>query len=778
MSQPAAEQGGRFRSLLLVGIALGIICGVSLYLRVALPHKYIFVGDAVWFRETDAYYHMRQIESLVHHFPHVNSFDPYVLYPGGGSGVARPFFDWLVAAIILLLSFGSPSQHFIEVVGAYMPAILGTLALIPMYLVGKELFNRGVGLISAALLAILPGEFLNRSLLGFTDHHVVEVLFSTTVVLFLIMAIKRAREREISFSCLWSEDRARVGRPLLYSSLAGIFLGAYLLSWIGGLMFVFIIFAYLVIQFLVDHLTGRSTEYLCLVGSPCFLVCFFMLLIFLGKGGTDVIHCVSLTIAVLVPIFLALLSRFMAARRIKPVFYPFALAALGGIGLAAFYALSPALLSSMLSRFSVFAPSAGMRTVLEVQPLNLAIAWRNFTTSFLLFFVSLGLLIYAAIKEKRAELNLLLVWSVVMLIAILSQRRFGYYFAVNVALFAGYFSWRMLELAGWHRLFIKQKMKVVKKVKKGRGGEERVREKVLVRPRDAMIKVSIVAALLFLLVFFPNVGYARGLADSPGLMTQGWYEALIWLRDNTPEPFGDPDFYYARYQPREEFIYPDTAYGVMSWWDYGYWIMQVAHRLPIANPGQARAAEAGRFFIAQNETSANELAEEFGVRYVMIDHAMPTTKFYAMPTWAGVNVSEFYEVYYQRADGGKLQPVVLYYPAYYRSMVVRLYNFNGQAQTPTRCLVVSYEEKITWLGIKYKEITSSVSFPSYESAAEYVARQETGNYRIVGNDPLVTPVPLEELKTYKLVYESQAKAQIAGKYVPSVKVFEKGTGYF
>ncbi|GAI16774.1 unnamed protein product, partial [marine sediment metagenome] len=59
---------------------------------------------------------------------------------------------------------GSPSPHTIDAVGAYVPAILGTLTIIPVYFIGKELFNRWVGILAAALVAILPGEFLNRSL--------------------------------------------------------------------------------------------------------------------------------------------------------------------------------------------------------------------------------------------------------------------------------------------------------------------------------------------------------------------------------------------------------------------------------------------------------------------------------------------------------------------------------------------------------------------------------------------------------------------------------------
>ncbi|GAG63582.1 unnamed protein product, partial [marine sediment metagenome] len=223
---------------------------------------------------------------------------------------------------------------------------------------------------------------------------------------------------------------------------------------------------------------------------------------------------------------------------------------------------------------------------------------------------------------------------------------------------------------------------------------------------------------------------------------------------NSPEPFDDPDFYYELYPPRDEFEYPETAYGVMSWWDYGYFIMQISHRIPNANPGQVGAVEAGKFFTAQNESSANSLADELGSKYVVIDYDMPTGKFYAMVEWAGESVDDFYEVYYlPQQGGGRL--VALYYPAYYNSTVARLYNFDNKAVIPTESVVISYAEAEEE-GISYKVITDTWSFPTYEEAEAYVADQESGDYRIVGTSPFSSPVPLEELNSYELIYQSEA----------------------
>jgi oligosaccharyl transferase (archaeosortase A-associated) len=581
-------------------------------------------------------------------------------------------------------------------------------------------------------------------------------------------------------------------------------------------MFIFIIFIYLVIQFIVDHLRRKSIDYLCIIGAPLFIIAFLMLLPLLAKDSLDIMTRVSLLIAILVPIVLSIISRLMAARAWKPVYYPLVLLGLTGIGLGLLHAINPSLLGSMLGNFSIFTPTGARLTIMEVTGLlfpqgtfTFGMAWANFTTAFFISFVALVMLAFALVKERSAHKTLFLVWNVVMLMAVLGQRRFGYYYAVNAALLTGYFSWKMLDIAGLSKLLAKPK-EVVETVKKFRKKKKQTREKAkprtFMQPRGVWITVIVVGIVLFFLVIFPNtglwkdsptdlggghyVGYTKPLALQAPIMDNGWYTACSWLRDNSPEPFGDPDFYYELYPPKSEFEYPETAYGVMSWWDYGYFIMQIGHRIPNANPGQAGAVEAGKFFTAQNETSANMLANESGTKYVMIDQAMVTGKFYAMAEWAGKNTTEFYQGYFAPVSSDALQLVYLYYPAYYNCTVARLYNFDGEAVVPSTnsTIEVSWE----WItgkdllnsgykmivysvdrvvpvdeGAQYSVIVGAQYFSSYEEAETYVSAQQPGNYDIGGLSPFVTTVPLEALNSYELVYPLEATTSSA-----TVKIFK------
>jgi len=766
---------------LLAGMILGVFFGIALFLRVYLPYDQVFAGDWIKFTGADAYYHMRLVDNLLHHFPRFITFDPYTFYPAGSSVGWPHFFDWFIAGIAWLVGLGSPTQHTIDVVGVYFPAVLGALTVIPVYFIGRELFNRWAGVISAGLIALIPGEFIGRSILGFADHHVAEALFSTITMLFLILAVKNARKGQMTFNNLRRRDWSTITKPIVYSLLAGIFLAIYLLTWIGGLLFIFLIFAYFVVQFIIDHLRGETTDYLGIVGTLSLFIAAVITLPLLPQTWLSPLYLPSFVIAVVTPVVLAGLSRLMAGVRLKPAYYPLTLLGIGLAGLAIFYFIDPSLLKAMVGRFSVFNPSGAALTILEVHPLlfpegsfSLSAAWGNFTTGFFLSFISLGIIIYFIIKRGEADKTMLAVWGLIILAATLGQRRFAYYFAVNVALLAGYLSWLILEVAGFKKAAV-EPSQAAGKIKAGKGRPKRP-QKGGSRPTARYIIMALAVVGVFFLSFFPNISPAIATAKAAHFApSDAWCESLSWMKENTPEPFGDPDFYYELYEPPQQgeaYDYPESAYSIMAWWDYGHWITRIAHRIPICNPFQQGASKAARFFIAQDEESASQIASELDSKYIVIDYATAVDKFYAMPTWAGGNQEGYYDVYYQE-QGSRLVPVLLFKAQYYRSMAARLYNFGGGEVTPQSSTVVGYQEKVSREGVRYKEIISSKSFPSYEEAEAYISSQESDNYQVVSANPFISPVPLAKLEGYRLIYSSNSQVTLTGiGAVSEVKIFE------
>jgi len=360
-----------------------------------------------------------------------------------------------------------------------------------------------------------------------------------------------------------------------------------------------------------------------------------------------------------------------------------------------------------------------------------------------------------------------------MLAAALAMRRFAYYFAVNVALLTGFLSWEILKFAGFKELMTKP-TEVPARLERQKA-KLRKRQKGGFRLTHRYVKMALGVIVVFFLAFFPNispaVATARQAIFTPG---DGWCESLVWMRDNTPDPFGDPDFYYELYEippPGEGYSYPETAYGIVARWGYGYWITRLGHRIPNANPGTGHRGEA-HIFIAQDEASANEIMSRSGAKYVIVDDGTTTSFFHNIATLSGSSPEEFYDTYYLPQEG-ELRPITLFYPEYYHSLVVRLYNFNGDKVVPQKCLVISYQEKVDHDGGIYRQITSAQFFSSYEEAEAYVTNQEADNYRIVGSNPFISPVPLEKLKNYRLVHSSDSLIlQLDVGMIPEVKIFE------
>jgi dolichyl-diphosphooligosaccharide--protein glycosyltransferase len=591
-------------------------------------------------------------------------------------------------------------------------------------------------------------------------------------MLFLILAIKSAWHGQLTFKHLRRWDWIFIRKPLIYSLLVGILLGIYLLTWRGALIFLFIIFVYFVIQFVIDHLRHRPTDYLFFIAT----MVFFISLIVFWPAFPSKIHLSSLVIALLTPAFLIGASWLTIKWKIRRGYYPLVLIVFGMLGLIIVNVINPSLLSPVLGSFSrIFTQSVTLTTIGELQPilfprniLSISVVWDNFTTGFFLGFVALGIIIYSHIKRGESDKTLFIIWSLVILVLTLVWRRFSPFWGINIALLVGYLSWLILE-------FCNLKQRTTKPVETKTAVKKKVKEKArwqgIFPFTNRRINMTVGFIVIFFLAFYPNIAPAIATAkETRYTPSDAWVESLSWLKDNSPDPFNDPDFYYRFYET--PFHYPETAYGVVAWWDYGYWVIRIGHRLPNCDPGGGNRAGVARFFTAQDEAQGNANINKLGSEYIIIDHATATTKYHGVVTYAGETTEKFYDDYYGRVDN-KLVPVRLYHPEYYRSMVIRLYNFEGREVTPNRSDVILYEERVTRDGTRIKEVINVESFPNYQEAEAYVSSRKSSNHhRIVSHDPFMSPVPLEALEQYELVYKSDnLTTQTNVSNISEVKIF-------
>jgi dolichyl-diphosphooligosaccharide--protein glycosyltransferase len=752
---------------------------VALYFRIALPYAAIFDGQWVKFSGVDSYYYMRLVDNLLANFPRLMQFDPYFIYPGGTAGGGAPvFFAYILAGTIKLLGGAAPSQQTADAIAAFVPAVMGCLLVIPVFFIGRALANRWAGLVAALLLAMMPGQLLSRTLLGATDHHAAELFFTSFFMLFFILAIQHGRR--FTYDQLRRGQFPPAGRHIPYSFIAGIILGLYLITWQGALMLVLIIFIYFIIQFISDHLRGFPTDYLSKMAITCFLIA---LLIFLPVSR-DKMTLLALAAVMLMPVALNIISTVIAARGVKPVYFIATVAGLLVAGGLAAWLLFPAIFSSVSGYLYGFFSWRGDQNVVgEMKslffpggPFTMEVAWSEFALALYTGLAGLALLIYQCVKKGDPGHIFMAAWCMVWMFISFGMVRFTACFAICLALLTGYLAGSIIY-ALWPRPGQQAEVRPRKKLKKAAAKSQSLSAGLL----TALIIVVLSVAAVMAPCAAGSAGLARGNLSTP---SNAWMEALAWLRENTPEPFGSGDYYYRLYltpAAGKAYDYPSSAYGVAVWTDYGYWVTRIGHRIPVTNPGIIPTTDAGNwvlrgeqnYFTAQDGAAAAKIMSDWGAKYVIVDGriASPNDKFYALASLTGRQETDFYELCWQKKEG-KYVPLLVFYPEFYRTTVIRLYNFDGKQAIPQSTLVMAWQEQALPDGQKFKEISGFKKFNSDIEAQAFISSQKSGNYRIIGADPLSSPVPLEALDGYKLVYQSSEKAGAGSSPLPVIKIFE------
>jgi dolichyl-diphosphooligosaccharide--protein glycosyltransferase len=746
-------------------VVLLVIAFISFWIRIVIPWSNVFQNGKVMLGGNDPYYHMRLTEVTIHNFPHRMWFDPMTNFPHGSVLYWGPIHDQIVAFLALIAGFGSPDTHTVYAVGAIIPAVLGILLLIPVYVIARELWGIKAALFASLIIAVLPGQILSRTILGFADHHANEIFFSTLTIMFLVLAIK---ERRIEFSLR--------SRSFLYLIGASISYAVYQLSWTGALMFALLISIFIIVQAVVDHLRGRRIDYICMC-SLIFLLPLFLVLPICDFKSFGYLYYSIITVAALLlatilgPLLLSL-SRLMDKLQKRTehsltLYYPIVLVAVGIIVLFIISNFVPSLFSTIKSAFTILTKSTvGELTIAEATPIffprgkfTLDMVNGNFGMAFYLSLVGLALLFMRIIKKWKAEEMLILVWSIVIFDAMYQQNRFAYYYAVNVALLTGLVLSYLVDRMGMQEL----SKKYVQSVHSFKGFHEPF-VKILkeIKPLNLVFLVFVIVIILVYPwpgILPTSVASAKGVGGPP----PGWVESLDWMKTHTPDPGVD---YYGIYDPGN-FTYPPEAYGVMSWWDYGHWILAIGHRMPNANPfqqgiggGPDHKPGASTFFTTTQEGKANQIADELGVRYVVSDAEMATGKFYAMAAWA-LDL-EGWTTYAQYGIMGHPVNFPVLSEKYHSSMIARLHLYDGVSLSHYRLV---HESPGYYVFYQVADMNTGGVYRGAQSFSEYTDAEKFYNmikpFYVDTSTNMVAFDPLPPV-SYVKVFEYVKGARIIG----------------
>ena len=250
---------------------------------------------------------------------------------------------------------------------------------------------------------------------------------------------------------------------------------------------------------------------------------------------------------------------------------------------------------------------------------------------------------------------------------------------------------------------------------------------------------------------------------------------------------------YEKYEhpPNGQYVYPDAAYGIMSWWDYGHLIETVGHRIPNANPFQqgigsvtANVPGSSPFFLAENESQAEKVLAELDLnrsrymntKYVMIDQPMATGKFHAMAAWSNLPYSKYMASVYQ-PQGDQLVPTMLYRESYFKTMTARMFFFDGTEVVGDQGVGLAYRGMDVGDGVTVPVLTKAPMISKNRTELEAFvneSRNQGDLAEIDSTSPTSAAFPLEALQHFRLVHESETAVTSDGQ--KDVKIFENVPG--
>ena len=672
---PRAEAYRRFRRWYHVPV-LALVMGYVFWSRFQNYDAFTREGEGVWLQAVDSWYHWRATNWMVENPPSVLGFDPWTGFPDGWTaGQFGTLFDQIVATVALVIGLGNPSESQILLAALVTIPALAALAVIPIYVLGAKMGSRVGGLAGVGLLALFTGQIFVRTTAGQFQHHVAEVFFMSVALLAVVVAL-RVAERDLPiWEVVLQRDWDALRATTVYSALAGVAITLYLWTWPPAVFFVGILGLFFISQLTVDHYRGRSPDHVAFVGIVSMLVVVAGTAIRVQQSGFSATSLDYLppALAALVAggcLFMAWLARQWDARTLPRLGYPVAILVAILATLLVVRVAIPGLFDTLVGNISGrlvwIGHSADALTVQEVAPPENPLSFMRDEYG-LAFYTGLAALPVLAFRgifggKHRSQYTLVAVWGLVLLSMGLTQIRFNYYLAVGVAVLnaalVGFF------LSG---------------ISLPETAEDFPEYQVTQVEAYQLLTVAMVLLLVFVPLLPPvasNTPMDLGSQTGPSQDAVKWEESNEWLQENTPAVgnYGgagnaEQMDYNGRYdRPADgSYDYPDGAYGVMTWWDYGHLVTVQAERIPHANPFQQHARSASAFLTAQNESTAElyldaiaagetpthesdkatlreaveENPDEPGIQYVMIDDESAMSKFPAITEWTGPDYIDY-----------------------------------------------------------------------------------------------------------------------------------------
>ncbi len=503
--------------------------------------------------------------------------DTYRWHPGG-INVATKGFPGLPLTAAFLYNIISALGVNIALMDfcALFPAVMGMLASLVIYFLGKDLGGKSVGLFAALFLALSP-SYIQRTQVGFFDDETVGILALLLFVLVFLRAIDRDRPLNSSVK---------------YALASGVALGYFCAAW-GAAFYpigVMVLFVFLSV------LLKRYSQRLLLSYSLTFGLGLFIAICVPKLSPTYLTTGVILSVAgVFALLCFCEVFRALTSTKWRTIFIVIMFAALVG-GFSVIWQFG--YMQGIAGKFiSVINPlfRAGSPLIESVAEHRMS-AWGSIYYEFgigIIFFIASFFFILRDLNDKNL---LLLILGLTSLYFACSMVRLLVLMAPIFSLLAS------IGITGILKPFntlLKEQPKISVKKKYGLQpvGKEFSGAAVFLIFLILMTNFAFPMPKVYRQAWSPVTITAGSLPIAPNKPVQEWLDMLSWVRSNL-----------------------EATTVVCSWWDYGYWLTILGNVTTLADNATINTTQIQNigFTFMANETQAIKMLKSYKADYILV----------------------------------------------------------------------------------------------------------------------------------------------------------------
>ncbi|MFC2084641.1 hypothetical protein ACFLS9_06265 [Bacteroidota bacterium] len=742
----------------------------------------VFPGDGIInLSDVDSYFYLRSAGYTAVNFPEILRYDLYSFYPAGSNPGSSGLFSLTIAFLALLANGFKFSENITEIVAAWLPVILNALTIILLYKFVKRLTNKSLAFISIIIYLLYPDQALSKTVLGCSDQHVAEIFLGLLWVYGLILSLDYKKPDNRIINRLWF-----IIYPMPLALLTFTWQGAYMHYGILGV--IVFIYCNLTIFYNEENITSLSRNIL-LYGSGLFLwlltVYLFYPALFPQLFGIEETWRFAIVIIVTLGSFFYLrISSVLIKKKISK-----ALIISLGIGASAMLIYLFITLSERVARYFNILFSRRWDQVTEQFYITIEEFIKIFGIPGILSFLTLPLLFLLRKRLNNIKIIIIpILYSLILILMWLKTLDFDYMTPISVSILCS-FSLYIIFHSGVVSSTVKEGKKNIKFKKRIKGKKSAQKFNLIAKQNFAGFVFII---LLFLWPFV--IGYIplhdNKILNYEQTHTIAWFEAMSWMKDNTPEVSVGLNTSITKQEYLEDSTGTERRkgmYGVLSHWDFGNFIAvkgkrpAMYARYPVKNSTQWLLETDEKKSLKKLCLKCDSLDN---VKYVVIDGKMIGGFFQGIIELSGYNAQNYLTKVERKTRDGNKFTLMTFGERYNNSIGVRLYKNHGQGLGNYRLV---YESKhntyLTYhmFNNKYGGSLQIENFPinseplekEYQNYINYKVLQVPGGYYY---DGIIEP----SVKIFEVVKGAKIRGRVSSsrKVIAELKLHSENTGRY